>query len=359
MVPRKRPQLCAVDFFDLPPPESPVIKNPSNSIDADYASLTNRRDEANPGMYLSVLKGLDPDSLARELIRGKDKFDYDASIGGPYVFILQANNSMVKITDSLKVYHIATLLWGPGQREVFGGKEIHSGRLEYKVEDSGFVTTAPLYAIKFDSIRSAECASFTIEYHLNRFLDALNKEEGAPPLQVQTKIGSSRWLIEEMGSKGEPQWKAVQHRFRSLRPIIKQETTSPQNALPTSNHSAFEIANLPRGFTISQILLNLISLQLPSLPIQIKLTEENVSSIIPVRLLLRFTQPTFAASCKSKLWKIDLKTAGNESVKFVVDDGDSSVEDTWGIWGNVIVWEKEAIQSFVQSRINDEARWDS
>ncbi|KAH9444224.1 hypothetical protein Pst134EB_026602 [Puccinia striiformis f. sp. tritici] len=239
MVPRKRPQLCAVDFFDLPPPESPVIKNPSNSIDADYASLTNRRDEANPGMYLSVLKGLDPDSLARELIRGKDKFDYDASIGGPYVFILQANNSMVKITDSLKVYHIATLLWGPGQREVFGGKEIHSGRLEYKVEDSGFVTAAPLYAIKFDSIRSAECASFTIEYHLNRFLDALNKEEGAPPLQVQTKIGSSRWLIEEMGSKGEPQWKAVQHRFRSLRPIIKQETTSPPERLTNQQSLSF------------------------------------------------------------------------------------------------------------------------
>ncbi|KAH9473781.1 hypothetical protein Pst134EA_000849 [Puccinia striiformis f. sp. tritici] len=352
MVCRKRQRPSASDFFGLPPPEAPVIEKPLDSIDADFGLAVNHQRTACPLEYLSELESLEPHQRILELIRGNDKIEWDASIKGSYLYVVRSDRSEVKIEEVLELRHIATLLWGPGKREVTGGKTIHSGHLCFKVDDSRTITTDEVYAIEFPTLRSAEIAGGIVEFHLNRFLASLVEDAEKPLLQVQTKIGSPRWFIENpTSSMTESKWQVVRRQIPFLRPIVKREKSpaTMKNPLAETNPSAFEISQLPPGFTIPLILQNLTSLQLLALPIQIKLTEEN-RSLTPIRVLLRFTDRMSAVVCKINLFKVGLKTEEKEAVKFLVDDGDSSIEDTWQIWRNGTVWDEETIQSFVKSR---------
>ncbi|KAI9600935.1 hypothetical protein H4Q26_000729 [Puccinia striiformis f. sp. tritici PST-130] len=328
MVCRKRQRPSASDFFGLPPPEAPVIEKPLDSIDSDFGLAVNHRDR----------------------LPGNDKIEWDASIKGSYLYVVRSDRSEVKIEEVLELRHIATLLWGPGKREVIGGKTIHSGHLCFKVDDSRTITTDEVYAIEFPTLRSAEIAGGIVEFHLNRFLASLVEDAEKPLLQVQTKIGSPRWFIENpTNSMPESKWQVVRRQIPFLRPIVKREKSPVimKNPLAETNPSAFELSQLPPGFTIPLILKNLTSLQLIALPIQIKLTEEN-RSLTPIRVLLRFTDRMSAVICKINLFKVGLKTEEKEAVKFLVDDGDSSIEDTWQIWRNGTVWDEETIQSFGQ-----------
>ncbi|POW01566.1 hypothetical protein PSHT_12477 [Puccinia striiformis] len=311
MVCRKRQRPSASDFFGLPPPEAPVIEKPLDSIDSDFGLAVNHKKTACPVAYLSELESLEPHQRILELIRGNDKIEWDASIKGSYLYVVRSDRSEVKIEEVLELRHIATLLWGPGKREVIGGKTIHSGHLCFKVDDSRTITTDEVYAIEFPTLRSAEIAGGIVEFHLNRFLASLVEDAEKPLLQVQTKIGSPRWFIENpTNSMPESKWQVVRRQIPFLRPIVKREK-SP----------------------------------LIALPIQIKLTEEN-RSLTPIRVLLRFTDRMSAVICKINLFKVGLKTEEKEAVKFLVDDGDSSIEDTWQIWRNGTVWDEETIQSF-------------
>ncbi|KNZ53920.1 hypothetical protein VP01_30g13 [Puccinia sorghi] len=355
---RKRQRPNALDFFDQPATSQAYAteNRPSEPVITQGLSqpATIREDEMRAEEYFKVLEKFNKQDQIIELIRGKNTFDLmESPSAKKYVFILKANDYHGHLQDLLQPSHIATLLWGPGKREVANGNTLHLAALSFKLNVNRAITTEDVYSIEFPSQRSAEIASETIEFLLNQFLTSLNEGTNKPLLLVQTRLGFDRWLLKDpKHSMTESDWKGMCNRIPYLRPLAKPKITRCPVSLPTiPNQVAFEVSQLPPSFTIPEVLENLLSLKLLSLPCHIKLTNEN-QSIAPVRICLKFPDPTSAIICKINIYKFGFKDEGGRSFKVLVDDGDSSVQDTWKIWCDAVAWDEEQIQGFVQSHMN-------
>ncbi|EFP74366.1 uncharacterized protein PGTG_00322 [Puccinia graminis f. sp. tritici CRL 75-36-700-3] len=347
---RKRQRPSARDFIDRPAPQAPVIEDTPHPI--NFALLTTPEGNAQPEEYLKKLEEFNEHEQTIELIKGKDKFDLTySSSNDHHLYIIKSPQHDNKIKDVLDFQHIATLLWGPGKREVADGKAIYRGLLSCQANDK-VVTTEEVYAIKFSSQRSAELASGIVEFSLNNFLMSRHHSEDKPSLLIQTKIGSTRWFMKDCDSPMvEADWRVIRKQTPYLRPLTKPEESRPQqqNHLPENDRLAFEISYLPSSFDIPRIIDNLLQLKLLDLPTQIKMTKES-NSETPIRILLRFSDPTSAVISKINLFKFGLKSEENETVTFLTDDGDSSIDDKWKIWSNAIVWDEPRIKAYVQSQ---------
>jgi len=344
-----------MDFFDYPATSQACAteNRPSEPVITQGLSQPTsiREDERRAEEYFKILEKFNKQDQILELIRGKDTFDLmESSSAKKHVFILKANEYHGDLQDVLQPNHIATILWGPGKREVANGNALHLAALSFKVNVNKAITTEDVYSIEFPSQRSAEIASETIEFLLNQFLTSLNEDTNKPLLLVQTRLGFDRWLLKNpKHSMTESDWKEIRKQIPYLRPLAKPKITRCPVSLPTIPHQvAFEVSQLPPSFTIPEVLKNLFSLKLLSLPCHIKLTHEH-QSIAPVRICLKFPDPTSAIICKINIYKFGFKDEGGKSFKVLVDDGDSSVQDTWKIWCDAVAWDEEQIQGFVQS----------
>ncbi|OAV89056.1 hypothetical protein PTTG_28826 [Puccinia triticina 1-1 BBBD Race 1] len=354
---RKRQRPSARDFFDCPPPEACAIENPSDSRPVDFLVDT-QEDSARPEEYLSKLEEMNSHERVIELLRGKNRFDFrESSSNDKYLFIFKSKQSDGVMKDKLHLYDIARLLWGPGRKDVADGKAIYAGRLSFRVDDTRGITTDDVYTIEFSSQRLAELASGVVEFRLNSHLMSLQKEEDKSVLLIQAKIGSSRWLVKDSESHMvESKWRVIRKQIAFVRPLAKHESTPPkvEMPLPKADQMAFEISQLPSAFTVPQIVENLSQLKLFNLPIQIKLTQES-NSDSPIRILLKFGDRTSAVICKINLYKFGLTLDKCNRIRFLIDEGDSSVKDTWNIWSNATTWDEEQIQLFVKSKNCDDA----
>jgi hypothetical protein len=319
---RKRQRPCARDFFDRPAPQAPVIEDTPQPV--DFGLLTTQEENARPEEYLIKLEEFNNHERTIELIKGKDKFDLTWSTSNDrHLFIFKSNQHTGKIRDALEFQQIATLLWGPGKREVANGKSIYRGLLSFRANNTRVVTTEEVYAIEFPSRRSAELASGIVEFNLNKFLISRHHSEDQPSLSIQTKIGSTRWFLKDSDSPMvEADWQVMRKQTPYLRPLTTPKESRPQqqNHLPENNRLAFEISHLPSSFDIPHVIDNLSQLKLLNLPTQMKRTEE-FNSDCPTRILLRFSDSTSAVISKINIYKFGLKSEENKRVSFLIDEG--------------------------------------
>lgn len=362
---RKRQRPSARDFFDFPP-EQPTQEQPpkQSALILDFLKPQIKQEDLQ--QYLSDLITLDPLEQALELIRGRNKIDSLDSISEqPFIFVLKSNKSYNEfphpIHQTLKISHIARLLWGPGKKEVAHGKTIYLGPLHFSVDESRALTTEEVYAIRFSDQRSADVAAQVIEYRLNQFF--LSQKEN---LLVQVKTGSSRWFIKDKNKTLDSHgWQIEKKKIPYLRPLptLKSLSThsphNPQNFSKAPDSSAksssFEISQLPKLVTIPVLLKNLLKLQWLEFPKQIKATEESTTDC-PVRILMQFANSISAKICKLSLFHHGLNLQPDEQnnddgkiVQFIIDEGDSSIDDSWNIWKNALVWDQQTIQDFIKS----------
>lgn len=365
---RKRQRPSARDLFDRPPTPTLAIGHETSTELSNLVALGTLGAKTTDGredreQYILQLEQLDAHNRILELSRGRLKLDLEGAgpMGGTSdtVYVFKSDNRFHgSIDERLRVEHLATSLWGPGKKTVLHAKAISFGRLSFRVDgqEARMVSTEDVYAVEFFSLKSAEIAESIVELHLNKFLMALDPPHGKPGLLVKARIGSTRWFVKHPTRYiDEQHWKMMSKQIPHLRPLPQSDVApssykQSQQLNGLTNHLAFEVYPLPPSVTIQYLIKSLLDLKLLALPIQLKWTEESTSSN-SIRILLKFDDRTSATICKLNLYKFGLRSPEKDPVQFLIDDGDSSIDDAWRIWRQpqTIVWEKQQIREFVAS----------